>query len=230
MTHATGGTGGLPTSYINSVGSSQDGEVTSDSNWPSIMHALCACGAIILLMPTGVVFLRLSPRSVRWHWVNQTLSSIIAIIGIFIGFYLSTMFIKSESCDSTHQVLGILILLAILAQWGMGSWHHLSYKRTKSPTKFGMVHRYFGHIIVFVAIFNGGIGLVWSYASHAVVVAYSVVVTIIGLGLIAVFGWARWNSKLDKKGYIRNPYELRVFQNGYGSSDYMIGDSDKSNT
>lgn len=87
MVHATGGSGGLPTSYTTSTGSAMsDDDITNDSNWPSIIHALCLCGALILFMPSGVVFLRILPKSVRWHWVNQTLSFAMAIIGIMIGF------------------------------------------------------------------------------------------------------------------------------------------------
>ncbi|KAJ5894540.1 hypothetical protein N7495_006231, partial [Penicillium taxi] len=221
MTHATGGTGGLPTSYANAAGSSSTGEITNDKNLPSIIHAVFVCVAIILLMPTGVVYLRLSPRSVRWHWVNQTLSSILAIIGIIVGFYLSHLFTKSQSHHSAHQIIGTLILLAILAQLVMGVWHHLSYKRIQLPTIFGKIHRYLGYVIMFAAIVNGGIGLYWSNASHAVMIGYSIIVAIIGLGLIAVFGLVAWQSKKESKGYTRDHYELRGVQITLSSNEHM---------
>lgn len=142
MVHATGGSGGLTPSYTTSQGSSSEGkEAKSDSNWRSIIHALCLCGALILLFPFGAVFLRVFSMSVRWHWVDQTISTCIAFIGMVIGFYLSTQFIKSQSFGSTRQILGIVILLAIIAQWGMGFWWHRLYKKTRSGSIFGVVHR-----------------------------------------------------------------------------------------
>lgn len=227
MVRATGGSGVLPTSYKTTVGSAVNGEISTDSNWPSIIHALCLCGALILLMPTGVVFLRISPGSVRWHWINQSLATVIAGIGIAIGFYLSTMYTKSQSYGSAHQILGIVVLLAIAAQWALGFWHHYMYKRTQSPTQLGSVHRYFGYVIFFVAILNGGIGLTWSYASKSVVIGYSVVVAILGAGLIAIFGWARWISARDQKGMSRSPFELRPLKRREDSEIWQSGDSDR---
>ncbi|KAJ6126327.1 hypothetical protein N7523_001939 [Penicillium sp. IBT 18751x] len=198
MAHATGGSGRLPTLYTASTGSAMsDDGITNDSNWPSITHALCLCGALILFMPTGVVFLRMSPKSVRWHWVNQTLTSAMAILGIIIGFYLGIMFTKSRSYDSAHQILE---------------------GRTQSLTKLGPIHRYLGYVIIFLAIVNGGLGLTWSYASKSVVTRYSIVVAIIGAGLVAVFAWARMASRRDQTGLIGNPSELRQFQ-GRDNSD-----------
>ncbi|KAI2746649.1 hypothetical protein DTO013E5_150 [Penicillium roqueforti] len=225
MVRATGGSGGLPTSYTNSTGSVLSKSITNDSNWPSIIHGLCLCGALILLMPAGVVLLRVAPKSVRWHWINQTLSSAIAIVGIIIGFYLSTMFTKSQNYGSAHQILGIILLLAMLAQWGMGFWHHRVYKQTKSPTRFGIIDRYFGHIIIFLAIVNGGIGLTWSSASKSVVIGYSIAVIIIGLGLVLIIGWARWISRHGQQGFTSAPVNLRGLS-GDDSHDYLDQHSD----
>jgi uncharacterized membrane protein len=219
MKHATGGTGQLPSSYAISIGSAMsDDGVTDDSNWPSILHALCACGALILLMPTGIAFLRLAPKNVRWHWINQSLSTIIAIIGIIIGFYLSTMFNKSQNYASAHQVIGIIILLAILAQWGMGAGHHLMYRRTQRPTKLGPIHRYFGYVILFLAILNGGIGLTWSYASRGVIIGYSIAVLILGGLSVALFAWSRFTFRSQYKDY-SSSFELG---NSQGETEWGV--------
>ncbi|KAJ5610656.1 hypothetical protein N7510_007375 [Penicillium lagena] len=225
MVHATGGSGGLPISYTTAAGSSL-ASTTSDSNWPSIIHALCLCGAFILLMPSGVILLRVYPKSVRWHWVNQTISTGLSLIGIVIGFYLSTMFTKSQSFGSTHQILGIIILLAMLLQLGMGFWHHWMYKRTQSPTRYGILHRYFGWVVMFLAIINGGIGLTWSYTSTSVVIGYSVAVTIIGLGVLGTVFRAKWTSGRSQKGYVNEPTDLISLQTGYGPNDSYLRAAD----
>ncbi|EPS30423.1 hypothetical protein PDE_05374 [Penicillium oxalicum 114-2] len=208
MVHATGGSDGLPStsSYAQSQGTESE-EFTSDSNWPSIIHALAACIAIIFLFPFGAILLRVFPQSVRWHWVNQTLSTGIAILGLILGFYLSTQFTKSQSWNSTHQIIGIIILIAILLQWGMGFWHHLQYKKTKAPTRFGVVHRYFGFIVILLAIINGGIGLDWSYASTGAIVGYSVGVAVVSLVFVGLLVWARLKPRDGRKGFRRQEEE-----------------------
>ncbi|KAJ5492611.1 hypothetical protein N7539_001357 [Penicillium diatomitis] len=206
MVHATGGSGSLPSSYTTSQGT-QSETFKSDSNWPSIIHAVAACIAIIFLFPFGAILLRVYPKSVRWHWVNQTLSSCIAIVSLVIGFYLSTQFTKSQSWGSTHQIIGIIILLAIIVQWAMGFWHHLQYKKTQSATKFGVVHRYFGFIVIFLAIINGGIGMSWSYASTGAIVGYSVLVAVVSAVFIGLLGWARLGSRRGAKGFDRQSEE-----------------------
>ncbi|KAL1962257.1 hypothetical protein VTN77DRAFT_9847 [Rasamsonia byssochlamydoides] len=198
MVLATGGSGGLPTSFTTAVGSAEIGQPHHDSNWPSIIHALAICGAFVLLMPAGVIFLRVFPASVRWHWVNQSLASILAIVGGLIGIYLSTMFTKSESFDSTHQVIGLICVAAVFVQWGLGFWHHRLFKITRQPTKYGPIHRYFGQIIIVLAVVNGGIGLTWSYASTRVIVGYIIVVVVIGVPVIAAVAWKRWTSREAK--------------------------------
>lgn len=204
MVHATGGSGGLPNTnssmFSTTVGASLSGSTYSDSNWPSIIHALLLCGAFVLLMPTGVIFLRVIPQSVRWHWVNQTLAAALAIIGGLGGLYLSTMFTKSHSYNSAHQLVGIFVILAVIVQWGLGFWHHRQYKLTQSPTKYGPIHRYFGQAVVLLGVLNGGIGLTWSAAARPFVIAYAVVVAIVGVGVIAAVVWKRFGARSRQPG------------------------------
>ena len=96
----------------------------------------------------------------------------------------------------------------MLAQWGMGFWHHRVYKQTKLPTRFGIVHRYFVHIIIFLTMVNGGIGLTWSSASKSVGIEYSIAVVIIGLGLVVIVGWSRWVSRHSQQGFTSAPVNL----------------------
>lgn len=215
MVHASSGSAGLPTSFTTAAGSNMDGSITIDTNWASIIHALCLCGTFVVMMPLGVIFLRIFPRSVRWHWINQTLSSVITAMGFIIGIYLSTIFTKSEKANSTHQIIGIIIALALIVQLGMGSWHHWVFKRTNSPTIFGRIHRYFGHIIMLLGIINGGIGLTWSYASRSVVIGYSIAVFIISLVYLVPLWKVKWGNKYYKRSHISAVNELNQPGLGY---------------
>ncbi|EAW13436.1 cytochrome and DOMON domain-containing protein [Aspergillus clavatus NRRL 1] len=208
MTHATGGSGGLPDLYESSIGSRLDGGVSNDSNWPAIIHGVALCGAFILLMPAGVILLRVAPGSVRWHWINQTVASVIAIIGLGIGFWLSTMYTKSQSFNSSHQIIGILVAIAMIAQWGIGFWHHRLYKLRQAPTYFGVFHRYFGHIVMFIAIVNGGIGLRWSSASTGTMVGYSIAVAVVCVPVICAVAWKKWTAYRGGQGYVHRTVHI----------------------
>lgn len=85
---------------------------------------------------------------------------------------------------------------------------------------FGVLHRYFGFIVIFLAIVNGGIGLDWSYASTGVLVGYSIAVIIVSVVIIGLLGWAGFKSNRGGKGFVRQPEELQDFQNSDHSDGY----------
>lgn len=200
MQAATGGPGGLPSTFTHSVFSAENGGASSDSNWPSIIHALMASLSFILLMPTGVLFLRVWPGNVRWHWLNQSLSLIGVIVGgVGIGVYLSTMYTKSDNYESAHQILGLIVSALIAAQWAIGAWHHRLYKLLLRTTSYALIHRHLGRLLLVLGIVNGGIGLTWSRASLGVVVVYSVGVVCVGIGFLGVLAWKSRRESVKRK-------------------------------
>jgi hypothetical protein len=120
-----------------------------------------------------------------------------------------------------------VILLAIIVQWGTGFWHHRLYKKTQTGSMFGVVHRYFGFIVILLAIINGGIGLSWSYASNGVLVGYSIAVVIVSVAIIGLLGWARFKSNRGGKGFVRQQEELDEFRSSDHSDGYLDGDSNR---
>lgn len=198
MVQATGGDGisSISTMQLTtSTGSAEVGSPESDSNLPTIIHAVVICIAFILIMPGGIIMLRVIPGSVRWHWVNQSVATVLAGTGGILGLWLSTMFNKSKNYNSAHQVLGLICVIATLIQWGLGFWHHMQYKRTLKPTKYGPVHRYLGTFIMLLAIVTGGIGLTWSYASSGVVIGYVVVVVLLAVATTGSVAWKMYTSR-----------------------------------
>lgn len=198
MTRATGGAGALPTSLTNSIGSNATNPRVLTGNYRTIIHAVLATLPLVLLLPTGVIFLRFFPGSVRWHWVSQTVSSVVSVLGIAVGIFLSTLYNKSKSFGSGHQIIGYIICAGILAQWFLGFWHHRKYKQKQRPTNYGFVHRNFGHLIFVFAIVNGGIGLSWSQAASPVIIGYSVAAGVVAIVHFSLVAWKRWERrKLD---------------------------------
>jgi hypothetical protein len=227
MSSASNQKGNLPGSFLHSIHASSAEEVSQDSNWPSLIHALLASGSFVLLMPVGVVFLRVQPRSVRWHWLNQCLSLIIMVLGTGMGIYLSPMFEKSSAYHSAHQILGFTIAVLALGQFGLGYWHHLLYKRCQKPTKFGLVHRHLGRFVILVAIINGGIGLDFAHASSRFLIAYAVVTVAILLPLIVTVIWRAWRPSKASKNPSDEAFER--LRTEYPLDAYHSNDTQLSN-
>jgi hypothetical protein len=215
MVQATGGSGGLPSSFGNDTSGAQLAGLNMDSNWPTIIHALVSCGAFVLLMPIGAFLLRVEPRSVLWHWIHQSVATVLAVAGGGAGVGISTLFNKSKGFNAPHQLLGIVIIFLALVQWYLGYWHHHLYRRIKKPTKYGVVHRYFGSAVIFLAIINAGIGLSWSYASSRIIIIYSVAVLVICVPVIVSIIWAKRRMTVRKK--TQDSRDLGVQPIGYES-------------
>ncbi|KAH8691203.1 hypothetical protein BGW36DRAFT_349047 [Talaromyces proteolyticus] len=210
MTHLTMGAGALPTSFTSPIGSRASGSPVLTSNFPTIIHAVLATIPLVLFLPTGVIFLRIFPGSVRWHWVSQTVSSVIGLFGAAVGFYLSTWFNKSKSFSSGHQIIGYIICAGMIVQWFLGFWQHRIYKQKQSPTKYGLIHRYLGHFVFVLAIIDGGVGLSWSYTASPVIIGYSVAVGVVAIVHFSLVAWKRWEKQ---KPHGVGIFEIKTQQN-----------------
>lgn len=156
-------------------------------------------GSFILLMPVGVIFLRILER-VRWHWMNQFLAMAIALIGTGLGLYLASMFNKSKNYNSTHQIIGLLVGAGLLVQFFLGYWHHRLYKQAQKTTVYAPIHRYLGQVLIVTGVVNGGIGLTWSRASNAAIVGYSIGTIIVVLLTVVPVGWKRFSQSRKRGG------------------------------
>lgn len=69
-----------------SGGASHDGGAYADA-----IHALLMAASFVLLLPLGAAFLRLF-HSVRLHWLTQTITFVVLVIGSALGLYISTSY------------------------------------------------------------------------------------------------------------------------------------------
>lgn len=67
-----------------------------DHDFPLAFHGIFMIFAFYCLMPAGVVILRVL-NSPKWHGVNQALSFAVAILGVFLGLYVSTFYNRVSS-------------------------------------------------------------------------------------------------------------------------------------
>ena len=73
----------------------------SDHDFSGALHACVMILAFVGLMPVGVMILRVM-KSPKWHGWNQTLSAVVAIVGVMLGVYAATMYNRLvEALDFT---------------------------------------------------------------------------------------------------------------------------------
>ena len=159
MVQATGQSG-IPSSIptTDSSGSSETTDPKIDHDYAAIAHALSTTIAFVVLMPLGILSLRVLEK-VRWHWINQVAASCIALAGGGIGIYLSMTYEQYKYLNSPHQVLGLIVLVCLLGQILLGAFHHRIFKHTHLPTRWGTIHKYAGHAIMVLGVITGSLGL-----------------------------------------------------------------------
>ncbi|KAK5010594.1 hypothetical protein LTR28_008854 [Elasticomyces elasticus] len=171
----------LPTVSKTEIGATQKGSPRVDHDYAILVHAIVMCVAFVLIMPFGVVLLRVL-ETVRWHAWNQAVAALLVVLGTAIGIYWSGTYNRSKNYNSAHQILGIILVVAVIIQLSLGFFHHRYYKKHARPTLMGRIHRYLGPAVLFFGIVNGGTGLDFAgNATGGYIAAYVVVVVVVTL-------------------------------------------------
>ena len=126
---------------------------TGKSDYKATLHATFMIFFIIVLMNVGIVIMRVGGWA-RWHAVNQMFGVAGTLAGLALGVLTSFHYQRSRSFNSYHQIIGYIVVAAIFGQLGLGITHHLEYRKTQAPTKFGRIHLWLGRGILGVAIIN----------------------------------------------------------------------------
>ena len=208
MTSASSKVGGVPT-VVAAAGSQTITAAKSDPRSASVAHGAISAAAFVLIMPAGVLSLVVG-ESVRAHWVLQTIGFAGAILGAILGLYLSTTYNFTKTFNNAHQIVGLVVAVALIAQFFMGGYNHWVFKRTRKPTPFGKVHRFLGHPIMLAGMINGMLGLSL-IQSDSLRVPYTVIMAIATVALIAGVIYAFWRNRQ------RNDTSPPKERNSYGS-------------
>lgn len=182
---------GVPAGVITSdtSGTVQKSNKT-DHDFGLPLHAAAMILAFVILMPVGIAILRIL-NSPKWHGFNQALSAAIALIGLFLGVYIGTMYNRTKSYTSAHQIFGIIIVLAMIVQFVLGFVHHRLYRKTLATTKLAPIHVWLGRILIPCGIANGFLGFPLALNSK-----YNwALLTLILLILIVLLPFAFWSWK-----------------------------------
>lgn len=167
MTQATSAdTGAVPLAPYTQTGASLVA-FSEDFNPAPQIHGAVMCIVFVLIWPFGALFLKIF-KTPKAHIILQSIGTVLFLMSFAGGCYLSTMFNRSKNYNSAHQIIGMLMLVAVLAQWGLGSTNHRIFKRTQQGTIMGKIHRYLGPAVIFFGLVNGGLGfkLAGMFARH----------------------------------------------------------------
>ncbi|RFU28520.1 hypothetical protein B7463_g7812, partial [Scytalidium lignicola] len=151
------GAGGVPAPIFSSTVGTRELSDSTDHDFSSPLHAALMVLVFFGLMPFGVFLLRILNQP-RFHSWNMSTSAVLAIIGTGVGIYAGTMYNRSKNWNSPHQILGIIVILAMIGQFLLGFIHHRIYKRTFAPTKLAPYHIWLGRVVIPLGIINGFIG------------------------------------------------------------------------
>jgi len=171
MSQATVKTGGkvpVPNGGANSYtldGASSATGLNQDNDPAPFIHALVMCVTFVIIFPFGSLVLRVLNR-VKLHAIMQSVGLVLVCMATAGGIAISMLYNKSKHFASAHQIIGILIFIALFAQLGLGIMNHRSFKKTGQGTILGKIHRYLGPAIIFFGIINAPIGFVFGGNPH----------------------------------------------------------------
>jgi len=166
------------------------------------------CLTFVVIYPLGALILRALNRVIM-HAVVQCIGLFLTCCATAGGIVISMQYNRSKHFASAHQIIGILLLLALLSQLGLGIVHHRIFKRTNQPTKLGKVHRFLGPTIIFFGIINAPIGFVFAGNPH-LCLPYAVILLLV----IIVYITVRFGAKICCRGRQRRKQQQAAGMGG----------------
>ncbi|KAG9517637.1 CBD9-like protein, partial [Aureobasidium melanogenum] len=176
-------------------GASEAYGVSSDYDVGSAIHAVVMCLAFVLVFPLGALLLRFI--SVRVHYMVQLAASILVIIGLGTGVYISTEYNRTKNYNTAHQIVGLIVFVGVAIQLILGTVHHVIYKRTRRATKLGKIHLYLGPLVLVLGIINAPLGTIVGQRSQYNI-PYAVVVAVLAVLFFAARIYI-WRSTKQNK-------------------------------
>ncbi|PMD57074.1 iron reductase domain protein [Hyaloscypha bicolor E] len=147
---------------------------------------------------------------------------ILAFVGLmpaaFLGIYAGTMYNRSKSWNSAHQIFGIFIIFAMVGQFALGFLHHRMYNKTQAPTKLAPYHVWLGRVVILAGITNGFLGFPLALNSK-----YNWALLALTLLMVIIFSpiWF-WKWRSDSK---KSPIGNMSDSDGYQSQPWNSGPS-----
>ncbi|KAK4552905.1 hypothetical protein LTR86_010037 [Recurvomyces mirabilis] len=166
----------------------------ADNDPAPAIHALIMCVMFVIIFPLGALILRVFNRVILHAWV-QGLGFVLVTMASAGGIVISMQYNRSKNFASAHQIIGILLFLALVSQLGLGIIHHRIYKKQQRPTIMGKIHKYLGPGIILFGVINAPLGFVFAGNPH-LCLPYIVIVLLMAIIYLTV----RFGSRICCRG------------------------------
>jgi hypothetical protein len=191
------------------------GGVPGDLNMIIMAHAVLAPVAFVLFFPMGAMIIRLlSFKGVVWFHAGWMVTTYIIVLGALgMGVWIAVV---TQQLDTHHSIIGLVVVVALLAQPVSGLTHHMLYKKTGGANVATYPHIWWGRAIVTLGIINGFFGLQLSGNTTKGEVAYAIVASVMWVlwMVVVVFCFAK-SRRLSEKNAI---YAVEM-RNGNSSTE-----------
>jgi len=149
------------------AGASSPSDTATPYNTLLIAHAVLLPLAFVILLPLGVLLLRLSAHiPVRLHYITQSTALVCALLGFVLALAYSALGYGGVY-STYHQVIGIVAVLLLVGQAAGGLVHHLAYKKRAKAgvprpgrTALATAHVWLGRGGIALGIVNAVLGFV----------------------------------------------------------------------
>ncbi|TIA60952.1 hypothetical protein D6C76_10235 [Aureobasidium pullulans] len=178
-----------------SSGASSAFDVSKDFDAGCVIHAVVMCLAFVIVFPLGALLLRL--LSVRVHYLVQLTASLLVLVGLGTGIYVSMEYNKTQTYMTAHQIIGLILFAGVAIQLLLGSIHHVIFKRTRKSTRLGKIHLYLGPMILVLGIVNAPLGLILGQQKQYNV-PYAILVAVLAVLFCVARGYLFWSARLSK--------------------------------
>jgi len=220
LTMATDGGGDDPISLHGMNENSEFIEFHKDIDIADLVHALVLILAFLIVFPLGALSIGIL-KSVKIHMIFQTGGLALGVIGAASGFYLSTVYNRSKHFSSGHQIIGLLLVMALIGQWVGGFLHHRQFAKTHVPWMNGLPikgHRMvMGPLILVLGLTNGAIGFRFAVANqyNRIYIPIAIVVMIAVALLIFMRDFISKKMPMGKKNPIISAPQPQPFGQGF---------------
>lgn len=229
LTKATDSGGDDPISLHDAIENAQLTRFVTDHDIADPVHAFIMVLAFLVIFPLGVLSLRVL-KNVKLHMIFQSIGLALGIIGAASGFYLTTVYNRSKHFNSAHQIIGLLVVIALIGQWVGGFLHHRYYVKNQRPWMNGLPikgHKMvIGPVILLMGLVDAAIGFnfavahQWNYVYIPLAIVMIVVVTVIILMRNFI---SRWMARHKQNSIVGALQPVQPFGQGPPAGPGGIG-------
>jgi len=200
----SGGNGGL--SGGSSTGATKNKKSTVNL---VLLHGVIMTIAFVFMYPVGAIIMPLIGK-----WLVHASWQMVAFVAMWAGFGVGYMKAQKDELlfKQTHTILGTVVCVAMIIQPVIGVLHHRYYKKHQTRGVVSYAHIWYGRLIMFIGILNGGLGLKLASAPNSFTIAYSVIAALVGIAYCAssYVGEMRRNRRMKAGGGYKPTYSPRA--------------------